>query len=93
MTQGRANESSLTLDPRTVSPSSVARIGKKDSKSLLSCRRKEGGNANGANAQKKDRWVRFPIICIMDAHAYELSFVRPFEGLWRGWLRKSSGLH
>lgn len=85
MTQGRVNESSLTLDPRIVSPSSVARTGKKDNQSSAFCRRKEGGNANGGSAPKKGLMgVCLPIFCIMDAHTYEPSFVRPFEGLWRG---------
>lgn len=38
-----------------MSPSSVARVGKKGSQSLVFCRRKEGGNANGADAPKKKK--------------------------------------
>lgn len=76
---GSGVHKSLTLDLRTASSSSVAQTGKKDIKSLVFCRRKAGGNANGTSAG----WLCVCPSCAFWIHTPSL-YVRHFEGLWRG---------
>ena len=82
MAQGRAKESSLTLDSRTVSPSSVA----KQTARIWSSAggRREAMPVDTVLQKKGLMHVSLPVFCIMDAHTCEPFFVRPPEGLWRG---------